>query len=220
MDPFQYVIKNDLSKLQNYLSRKPLAVYNSQDESGNTFLILACMFSHIDIINWLLSKNCDINLSNFDGKTALYYAIKNNLNEIIKALIQKGVSIFGKTKTSGLTILMQSAIYGNINLFMYLLNHGSDIDAVDNEGMTVFFHSLLHQQFDIAFLYINIKKQYSTIVGYNSNITKNYRDKKGNNVNVYIDRCISYLNSLNNSLPDDTQKIKEQYIKIKSIMET
>lgn len=219
IDAFQYVIDNNLDGLQKYLNHKPLAVYNSQNEQGNTFLIFACMFSHLNIIKWLLSKNCDINLSNFDGKSALYYAIKNNLHEVIKILIQKGASTFGKTKTSGLTILMQSAIYGNLNLFVHLLNNGSDIDAVDNIGMTVFFHSLLHQHFDISFLYIDIKKKLSKIIGYNSNITKDYRDNNGNDVIFYIDKCIEYFNNLkDNTLIDETIKIKEQYIKIKDFM--
>jgi len=220
IDSFQYVINNNLDDLKKYLNHKPLAVYNSQNNQGNTFLIFACMFSHIDIILWLLSKNCDINLSNFDGKSALFYAIKNNLHEVIKILIQKGASTFGKTRTSGLTILMQSAIYGNLNLFIHLLNNGSDIDAVDNQGMTVFFHSILHQQFNIAFLYIDIKKKLSKVVGYNSNITKNYRDNKGNNAIFYIDKCIDHINSLKNkTLPDETKNIKEQYIKIKNFIE-
>jgi ankyrin repeat protein len=220
IDSFQYVINNDLEKLQKFLNHKPFAVYNSQNNQGNTFLIFACMFSHINIIKWLLSKNCDVNLSNFDGKTALFYAIKNNLDEVIKILIQKGASTFGKTRTSGLTILMQSAIYGNMNLFIHLLNNGSDIDAVDNEGMTVFFHSILHKQFNIAFLYIDIKKQLSKVVGYNSNITKNYRDNKGNDAIFYVNKCIAHINSLKNkTLLDENKNIIEQYIKIKDFME-
>ena len=103
---------------------------------------------------------------------------------------------------------------------IHLLNNGSDVDAVDNEGMTVFFHSILHQQFDIAFLYIDIKKQLSKVVGYNSNITKNYIDNKGNDAIFYINKCIAHINSLKNkTLLDENKNIIEQYIKIKDFME-
>lgn len=59
---------------------------NIQDDVGNTALILACMEGHIQVVELLIKANADKSIVNKHGNDALYYAKRNNYNDIIKVL--------------------------------------------------------------------------------------------------------------------------------------
>ncbi|AUJ48633.1 ankyrin repeat domain-containing protein [Brachyspira hyodysenteriae] len=59
---------------------------NIQDDVGNTALILACMEGHIQVVELLIKANADKSIVNKHGNDALYYAKRNNYNDIIKML--------------------------------------------------------------------------------------------------------------------------------------
>lgn len=59
---------------------------NIQDDVGNTALILACMEGHIKVVELLIKANADKSIVNKHGNDALFYAKRNNYNDIIKLL--------------------------------------------------------------------------------------------------------------------------------------
>jgi ankyrin repeat protein len=61
------------------------------DATGWTALMFACSNGKSDLVNYLLSKNADVNLKAKDGTTALSLAKKEKNDAIIKALKSKGV---------------------------------------------------------------------------------------------------------------------------------
>lgn len=52
--------------------------------------------SRKEVINLLLDKGSDINAMDYDGKTALYFAVSNDYYEIAKLLISRGVGLITK----------------------------------------------------------------------------------------------------------------------------
>lgn len=59
---------------------------NVQDDVGNTALILACMEGHVQVVQLLVKANVDKSIVNKHGNDALFYARRNNYNDIIKLL--------------------------------------------------------------------------------------------------------------------------------------
>ena len=57
---------------------------------GNTFLILCAREGCVELINFLCQKNCDINIQNDEGNTALHYAIANQFFDAVDVLIKYG----------------------------------------------------------------------------------------------------------------------------------
>ena len=69
---------------------KDLIDINCQIFDGNTFLIIATREGNKNIIKTLCEKNCEINIQNDKGNTALHYAIGNLSFNIVDLLISYG----------------------------------------------------------------------------------------------------------------------------------
>ncbi len=62
--------------------------------NGDSALILSSQYAHQDVMELLLShQDTDINLTNNSGKSALYYAFKNDNSEIIQTMLNNGASL-------------------------------------------------------------------------------------------------------------------------------
>ncbi len=69
---------------------KELIDINNQIFDGNTFLIIATREGSKNIIKFLCDNNCEMNIQNDKGNTALHYAIGNLLFDIVDILIEYG----------------------------------------------------------------------------------------------------------------------------------
>lgn len=78
-----YSLETDLHKL---FEDKPV-------ERAFTLLMSACAFNKIEIVNFLISKNVNLDIQDTRGNTALMQAIESNYTTIIEALIQAGARL-------------------------------------------------------------------------------------------------------------------------------
>ena len=69
---------------------KELIDINNQIFDGNTFLIIATREGSKNIIKFLCDNNCEMNIQNDKGNTALHYAIGNLFFDIVDILIEYG----------------------------------------------------------------------------------------------------------------------------------
>jgi len=64
---------------------------NSEDEKGNTLLLVSCQNGHRKMLDLLLNRMANINHQNSNGNTALHYALAfDTSGEIAEFLIEKG----------------------------------------------------------------------------------------------------------------------------------
>ena len=121
------------------------------------------MCEHKLLLEEFLVKKSDINIRDNEGKNALYWAIKNqsirntsillkykidlmvsselhalfhavesqNLSALI-ALLKEGLDI-NMQNTTGQTLLMKALEVESIMMVRYLVNHGADLDIMDEE---------------------------------------------------------------------------------------
>jgi ankyrin repeat protein len=92
----------------------------------------------------LVSKGASLNEKCLNYRfTALYYAINDNRNVIINALINSGANIMAKDK-DGNNPLHFASMQGNESVVLKLIAMGAKIDADVNQGVTpIFFGELL-----------------------------------------------------------------------------
>lgn len=80
---------NELLEL-TFIEHKVNEIYSSiksfninwQNENGEGFLHLCAAKNLTQSMQWLIDKNCDINLMNKDGLTPIFYAIEHNKKKL------------------------------------------------------------------------------------------------------------------------------------------
>jgi ankyrin repeat protein len=99
------------SKLENSLNIIKLLVsyglnIDQKYDYGNTALICACVNKKIEIVEFLVSMNCDVNCVEKKGqnRTALMIACENNSIEIVKILLKAGADCSIKSKSGKFAI--------------------------------------------------------------------------------------------------------------------
>eukprot|EP00818_Percolomonas_sp_WS_P003419 CAMPEP_0117445124 /NCGR_PEP_ID=MMETSP0759-20121206/5622_1 /TAXON_ID=63605 /ORGANISM="Percolomonas cosmopolitus, Strain WS" /LENGTH=782 /DNA_ID=CAMNT_0005237267 /DNA_START=195 /DNA_END=2540 /DNA_ORIENTATION=- len=96
---------------------------NSHDEyHGYTPLILACQQGHVTIVNMILTlrKDCDVNLGDLRGSTALHFACVKKSLDIVQLLVQHGAQIDKKNNYGNLP-LHRAASVDAFEIIKYLV---------------------------------------------------------------------------------------------------
>ncbi len=65
---------------------------NIADFAGNTPLQIAALDGFVDLVKFLLNKNCEVNTKNEEGDTPLIDAVENGHLEIVKLLLEHGAN--------------------------------------------------------------------------------------------------------------------------------
>ena len=76
---------------------------NSQDENGQTPLMMACSRNHLEVVRLLCNNGADVNTQDNDGNTSLHLVISNNSQKITKVLLHYGAKLIANK--DGLTPL-------------------------------------------------------------------------------------------------------------------
>lgn len=119
---FDAVKRNDLAKVKE-LIEKDLQRVQSKDQQGYSLLNQACNLGHIEIINFLIDKGANINLSagRLDLTPLMECARTGNL-EVAKLLVEKGADVQIINKMG------MSALSQNIEVYQKILKPYPDTD--------------------------------------------------------------------------------------------
>ncbi len=110
-----------------------------QDANGMTATVLAVREGHSAIVQRLLKANADIGIVDFEvGRSPLRCAAERDSVEIVKLLLQYNADP-SVTDREGGTAILRAVNRGADNALVEMLNHGIDIECVDEDGQ-----SLLH----------------------------------------------------------------------------
>jgi ankyrin repeat protein len=105
-------------------------------ELGDSLLIMASKKGNKQIVEYLLEKGVNINLTNKNGNAALHMAAHNGHEEVLKALLEKGANI-NLSNTKGNTPLHLAAYKGQKGIVEILLaNINCEKSVFNQQGYT------------------------------------------------------------------------------------
>lgn len=132
-----------IKKWQDYLSRKIRI-----GKAVKFFVEAISFFSHHPN---QLKKARPILAKNWENQRNLNFERKISLDEIVNFYRQNiDFNISGKNHPA--TILTYAAIAGNVNMIEWLIEHGADINAIDNDNKSVLYYVLFFSDKKIAIM--------------------------------------------------------------------
>jgi ankyrin repeat protein len=144
---------DNILKLDEFFNQNIDININEKKQNGNTVLMYSIIcntkkIKNLDIINYLLGKNSDVDVQNNEGDTALMlaFSIYENIDNfkyeiigIINSLIEKTANC-ELQNSNGLTTLMFAAKCKNLEFFKILRLKKSNILLRDRYGSTALMH--------------------------------------------------------------------------------
>ncbi|MDB2414645.1 ankyrin repeat domain-containing protein [Rickettsiales bacterium] len=104
-------------------------------------MIYAINDENIEVIEWLIKKNIDVNHRYEDNFTAIMFAALARKIDTVKFLFYAGADI-NATDKNGITPLMYAVKNGNKDIVKFLINAGADINAADKNGITPLMYAV------------------------------------------------------------------------------
>jgi hypothetical protein len=126
------------SIVRSTLSALSVEDIDSQDEYGNTLLLLACQYRCEDLVRIMLSKGADATAVNSSGACCLHFACYRESASIgvARILLKSGADPDVAESTFGCTPLHYCAGTGEIEFCELLLSYGAQIGALDYYNYT------------------------------------------------------------------------------------
>ena len=104
---------------------------NCHDVCGDTALIWASLFGHVEIVKELIKAGANVNLQDKYGETALMWASQNGHVEVVKELIDTvGANVELRDK-NGDTALMWASHGGHVEVVKLIKAHIWNRDIVE-----------------------------------------------------------------------------------------
>ena len=149
MKNMDYCFHGDFYKVRELLEDYG-ADPNYQDTNGQTPLMRAVVYGHLDIVQLLLQYDADPNIKDYGGRTALSYIFgyqhdppgeSSKHISILQLLLDIGIEI-NIRGYNGNTPLMSAVRQGNIIGIELLLQHGANPFIEDNWGDTAYDYAI------------------------------------------------------------------------------
>lgn len=137
--------KNKNSSCQRNITEKWTDWINGIDSEGDTPLLLSCRNRNIDIVECLIKKGADVNISSCNGLTALRVACIHKEPKLVQLLIKAGANVYSELvyafkRQDNSTVdllfysipninemLYKSCKFKEIGLAYFLIERGADI---------------------------------------------------------------------------------------------
>lgn len=108
---------------------------NKTSDSGMTPLFLASMNGYLTAVELLLAKGAVVDVC-ANMRTPLSFAAQEGHHAVVKALLVHGAKTELRPDSSSPTALFIASQKGHLEVVQALLAGGSEVDAIDNYGMT------------------------------------------------------------------------------------
>ncbi len=114
----------------------------SYSPDGFPVLALAAVFGCLEVAKYLHAKGGDLNAvaTNGSGYTALTGAVASGHTDVVKWLLESGVSP-NYSYANGYTPLLTAAANGHLEILKALLAHGADLHAKSTDGKSALIYA-------------------------------------------------------------------------------
>ncbi|XP_033918802.1 ankyrin repeat domain-containing protein 26-like [Melopsittacus undulatus] len=158
---------------------------DKRDKQKRTPLHLACANGHVDVVKYLVQKNCQLNLVDRLKRSPLMTAVECRQEKCVAILLEHGADP-NLADADGNTALHLAVLSTNTTVAGLLLEHNADIDAQNKDGHTPFHLAVSrHQEEMVEFLQ---KKGADRHAQDQQESTKTQQDGAMSNGRVYEER--------------------------------
>lgn len=109
---------------------------NSQNENGDTPLMLSVYESDLEAVKQLLEQGADVQIENNSGETVLFSAANQDDMKILRAVIDTGIDLNHQENYYKQTALFTPAEVGHTAALRLLLKAGANPNIKDKGGFT------------------------------------------------------------------------------------
>ncbi|TMW63452.1 hypothetical protein Poli38472_002393 [Pythium oligandrum] len=142
-NPFKMAAVGNLQLLETLVEPVPNADgkapvpfnVNAKDVYGCTPLIWAARNGYVEVVEYLVSKGADLEITSFGGMRALHHAANHTRHNAVSRLIELGANVDVKDD-AGNTPLHFAASRGILNPIILLLNAGAKVNAPTTQEVT------------------------------------------------------------------------------------
>jgi ankyrin repeat protein len=142
-----FLVETKINHVNNAVKSYMVATFINAANDGNLKLIVSILKQGIVGIN-----------AKFLGFTALYGAVLNDREDVVKYLIKNGADINAKSGPAQRTALHQAVKDGRLELVKILLSNGADASIRNVEGRTPIYYVNLYNPKNKAEIKILLKK--------------------------------------------------------------
>jgi hypothetical protein len=103
-----------------------------------TRVMYAAQAGDVARLRWLIARGARLELKDWGGRTALYWASSEGRAETVRELLQRG-AVVDAAKNNGATPLFIASQEGHLEVVRELLARGAAVDAAMNDGATPLF---------------------------------------------------------------------------------
>ena len=132
MDIFRAAKWNNIGRVREYLDSGADPDIIDRSYNNNTALIYASSEGHTEIVELLLDRGADINITNDLGSTALMEASRNNRTEIIRLLLDRGADPNIRDDYGGTALISASIGNRRTDIVKMLLDNDADPNIQEN----------------------------------------------------------------------------------------
>ena len=107
---------------------------NARDDYGFTVLHSAAGSGHSELLQYLIENGSDVFRKTKNGKSCLHLAAERGHLKICRVLLQHYNFVVDERDDDGSAVLHSAALGGNLELFQYLIENGSDVFSKTKNG--------------------------------------------------------------------------------------
>lgn len=231
--------ENNIKYIQliiKYLGNSFDYLLNEQDLVGYTPLMTSISNDYINVINFFLSKQCNLDLIDCFNNTALHLLLYKNDHTLVniellnKLITTKNINMVAKNiSTPKLTPFLIASIYYNKDIINFLISKGANKDVKDDFGntpllLTFPYYEFNNRNIDLAKHFISNNQFIHDYNVFGDNILiKACMEKENDIINLLLDKidllhkningycALSYLNDNYDIANNLLNKIIERY---------
>lgn len=135
--------ENSIDMILQQLDRSPNTIDETDPESGNTALLIACERGHASAARTLADRGANLEHKSRSGWTALGLACAAGNEAVVSALLSRNASVDAPVE-DGLSPLMVASENGNLEISRSLLGNRADPNLVADDGSTALMLAAEH----------------------------------------------------------------------------
>ncbi|MEE9442359.1 MAG: ankyrin repeat domain-containing protein [candidate division Zixibacteria bacterium] len=115
---------------------------DEKTEHGSTLLLICISRNHPELARYLLERGADVNACPDPQSLPILRAVREGKTEIVEILLEFGAPVDYIEEKYGRSFLHLAAIKGDSAMAKLFIDHGADINKLDNAGKPPLFYAL------------------------------------------------------------------------------